>query len=224
MGIAIITLRGGAQWFAPLENGTIGTHTPLGAASSETLVGWKGGVMALNYSARTISRLVGSAVKTYTIPAQETILDAAEFADSLYILTDASILKVSDLDTDKPVMKRWLEGDTERPADAQRIFVDGSLYTMGRDGTLTTFYKGKQKSHVTVPVSPSGVWKFLPWSGGLSAIAVGDARRIYLINPKDGALVRTLKIDSQIPFTSISAGPDGSALLITSEGKLWQVK
>jgi hypothetical protein len=214
----------GALWVATLRDGSTSERADLGPAPADLLVGWRGSVLALNMAARTVVRIVGGDVKTYVIPVSETVLDAVEYGDNLYVLTDHTILKISDLDTDKPVTKRWLTDDAQLTPSASRLYVDGSVYTFSRDGVLTTYYKGKKSAEVTAPLSPSGAWRLLPWSGGSLAVAVGDARRIYIISPEDGTLLRTLKIDSQIPFTSVAPGPDTSVLLLTSEGKLWQVK
>ncbi len=211
-------------WVAPLRDGTIGTHVEFGSVKPDLLISWRDGVMALDSANRTIIRQVGDTVKAYIIPTQDALLDAAEFADNLYVLTDKSILKISDLDTDKPVTKQWLADTAELAAGAARIWVDGSVWTMSRDGSLVTYYKGKKTAQVAAPLSPAGTWRLVGSSDGLLAVGNGDTRRIYLINPQDGSLVRTLKIDSQLPFTYLSAGPDGSVLLITKESKVWQVK
>jgi len=218
------TTAGGGLWVATLRDGMSQNRSELGTAPVDLLIGWRDSVVSVNMTARTITRVVGGTVKPYIIPVEETVLDAAEFADSLYVLTDRSILKVSDLETDKPVTKRWLVGDDELSAGASRLFVDGSVYTMGRDGIFSSYYKGKKTSSVTVPLTPSGTWKLLPWSDGLFAVAVGDARRIYVFDGRTGTLERTLKVESQIPFLHVAPGPDQSALLLTSEGKLWQVQ
>ncbi len=218
------TTEDGAVWAAPHSEGTIGAHLALGSAKVDVMLGWQASVLAIDFSTRTIMRIVGDRAQSYIIPTQDMVLDAAEFADSLYVLTDKSILKISDLDTEKPITKQWLATTSELAVGAARIWIDGSVWTMGRDGTLATYYKGKKTGEVTAPLSPAGVWRLVGSSDGLLAVANGDTRRIYLINPQDGSLVRTLKIDSQLPFIYLSAGPDGSVLLITKESKVWQVK
>lgn len=211
-------------WVAPLRDGAVGTHIVFGSAKPDLLIGWRDSVLSVDFANRAITRTVGDTVKSYTIPTQDVLQDAAEFADSLYVLTDKSILKISDLDTDKPVTKQWLTDTTELAAGAARIWVDGSVWTMSRDGSLVTYYKGKKIAQVAAPLSPAGTWRLVGSFDGLLAVANGDTRRIYLINPQDGSLVRTLKIDSQLPFTYLSAGPEGSVLLITKESKVWMAK
>lgn len=218
------TNEDGTLWSAPLSDNGIGTHIALGSAKADLLIGWSDSVLAVNFSNRSVTRTVGGTVTSYIIPTQDAVLDAAEFGDSLYVLTDTSILKISDLDTKKPVTKQWLATTAELVSGAARIWVDGSVTTLSRDGTLATYYKGKKTTEVTAPLSPAGTWRMVGSSDGLLAVANGVERRIYLINPQDGSLVRTLKIDSDLPFTYLSAGPDNSVLLITKEGKVWKAK
>ena len=214
----------GGVWVAPVRDGSLGTSISFGSAHVDLLLGWRDSVLAIDFANRSVTRKVGDAVKSYAVLTQDTIEDAAEFADSLYVLTDKTILKISDLDTDRPVTKQWLADTAELGTDAARIWVNGSVWTMSRDGLLVTYYKGKKKEQVSAPLTPAGSWRLIGASGDLLAVAHGDTRRIYLITPQDGSLVRTLKIDSQLPFTYLSAGPDSSALLITKESKVWQVQ
>ncbi len=213
----------GTLWVAQINGESLSGRVSLGMETADLLIGWDASVLALNLSTRTITRILGGHPRAYVIPIAEKILDAAEFSGSLYVLTETTILKISDLDTEKPVTKRWLQTDDQLAPGAQRLWVDGSVYALSGDGSLATYYKGKRAATVQIPISPSGTWRLLPGSDGLLAIAVGDARRIYLIDPTTGDLIRTLKVDSQIPFTHVAPGSDGSVLLLTSEGKLWQV-
>lgn len=218
------TAEENGAWVAPLRDGIVGSHIVFDSAKPDLLIGWRDSVLSIDFANRIITRTVGDTVKSYSIPTQDVLQDAAEFADSLYVLTDKSIIKITDLDTDKPVTKQWLADTAELSAGAARIWVDGSVWTMSRDGSLTTYYKGKKSGQVAAPLSPAGTWRLIGSSGGLLAVANGDTRRIYLINPQDGSLVRTLKIDSELPFIYLSAGPDGSVLLITKESKVWRVQ
>jgi len=214
----------GEIWVATLADSVQSNRTILTLSTADLLVAWRSSTLTVNTATRTITRRLGDTVHSYIIPVQETILDAAEFSDNLYVLTDKTILKITDLDTEKPVTKRWLETDDQFAEDSARILVDGSVYTMTHSGMLTTYYKGKKSAQVQAPVSSSGVWRLLPGPDGSLAVAVGDARRVYLIDATDGALIRTLKVDSQIPFIHVAPGQNGSILLLTSEGKLWLVQ
>jgi hypothetical protein len=212
----------GTFWAAPVSDQT--SRVSLGATQPTLLVGWNDSVLAIDPAARTIARLVNGSAQSYTIPTQDAVLDAAEFNKNLYVLTDKSILKISDLDTQKPVTKQWLSDTTELATGAAHLWVDSNVWTMSADGTLTTYYKGKKQSQASTTLTLSGTWRLVSGPDGLLAVPSGDLRRIYLISPTDGSLVRTLKLDSDAPYTYLSPGPDNSVLLITKEGKLWQVK
>lgn len=221
----------GTVWAAPLRDGIRESPIQLGVAHADILLGWRDSVVAVNFAERTIARMVNGTAETYTIPVQETLLDISEFGDSLYALTDKSILKISDLDTKKPVTKQWLTHTEDLNPNSAKIWVNGNIWTLGRDGTFATYYKGERTSQSSAPLTLSGSWRLVGAPNGLLAVAAGESRRIYLITSSgvpdgqaDGSLIRTLKLDSEIPYSYISNGPDNSVLLITSEGKLWQVK
>ncbi len=211
-------------WMASIQDGVIGTRIATTLPKADRFIGWMDSIIAIDLESRTLSRLVGTSTVTYTIPVAETLLDVAEYNDSIYILTDRTILKISDLDTLKPVTKRWLTKDDELAVGAQRIWVDGDVWTMSPGGTLTSYYKGELERSIETSLSASGVWQLLSAPDGLLAVALGTDRRVYHINPKDGTLARTLKIDSLIPFSFVSQGPDNSVLMTTSESKVWQVQ
>lgn len=213
-----------ALWASPIGDQTLNSRITLGATQATLLVGWNASVLAVDTDARTITRLVNSRVESYTIPTQDTVLDAAQFNGNLYVLTDKSILKISDLDTQKPVTKQWLTDVQELATGAAHLWVDSDVWTMSTDGTLTTYYKGKQTAQAPTTLILSGTWRLMGSSAGSLAVVSGELRRIYLVNPADGALVRTLKLDSDAPYTHLSPGPNNSVLLLTKEGKLWQVQ
>lgn len=183
------------------------------------------GALVLDAAARKIVRILNDAAKSYTIPTQETILSASSYESNIYVLTDKSILKVSDLDTAKPVTKQWLLKAADLASGAARLYVDGTIYTLGRDGMLTTYYKGKRSAQVQVPLDPSGAWELAagPQEGQL-AVMNTDTKRIYIIAIKDGSLVRTLKLDVQQPLLQMLGGPNDSVLFITKDNKVWEAK
>ncbi len=214
----------GAAWASPMDDQSIAARVSLGTGTIDTLIGYQNGVCAVNFTDRTVTRTVNGTQKSYTLPTQDTLLDVAEFGDNLYVLTDKGILKISDLNTEKPITKQWLASDQEFVSGAARIWVNGDIWTMSPDGTLVTYYKGKKLSQASTALAFSGMWRLTQGPDGLLAASSGTARRIYLIDPEDASLTRTLKLDSDAPYTYLSPGPDNSILLITSEGKLWQVQ
>ncbi|MCC6404854.1 MAG: hypothetical protein IT405_00500 [Candidatus Yanofskybacteria bacterium] len=214
----------GTTWAAAVRDGAMSTRVEFGALKADLLLGWRDGVAAIDLANRTIARSVGGVIKPYTIPTQEALQDAVEFADSIYVLTDTSILKITDLDTDKPVTKQWLTKNSELVTGAERIWVDGTLWTMGRGGELTTYYKGARTSQNAAPLAPSGAWRLIGSPDGLLSVAQGDARRLYLLDPKTAQLDHTLKIESDQPFVSLSVGPDYSTLLVAKDGRVWKVQ
>lgn len=205
------------------RDGTAATRVKLDSAP-DILLGWKDGVLAIDRAARSVTRVSGGTAKSYTIPTQENILDAAQFADNLYVLTDASILKISALDTDKPVTKEWLTVPTDFVAGGARIIVDGNVYTMSPTGTLVTYYKGEKKTSIETTLTPSDSWRLIPGGAGSFAIADTGRMRMYEFSVADGTLTRTLKVDSDQPLVLMNEGPDGTAIAVTRDNRIWQVR
>jgi outer membrane protein assembly factor BamB len=101
--------------------------------------------------------------------------------------------------------------------------VDGNVRLMGSDGMLTTYYKGKKKNQTQTPLAPSGTWELVPVADGHLAIANADNRRVYELDPASGALITTFKVDTQVTFVQMTAGPANSILFVTKDNKLWQI-
>jgi len=209
-----------------LRDGTVAGRTVLAEPGTpDILVGWDDGVLLVDSAARRISRVSGGQVRTYDIPVQETILDAVPFAGALYVLTDRTILRIGDLNTAKPVTKRWLTSDADLAPGAARIWVDGNIYTLGRDGTLTTYFKGKKVSSAPAPLVPSGAWRLTPTASAEEiAVASPDRMRVYVISLKDGTLIRTLKLESQQPVLLMAEGPEGSTLFVSKDNRIWKLQ
>lgn len=214
---------GGSLAAVQFRDGSSATRVDL-ATLPDLIVGYKDGILAVNRGARTVTRVSGGTAKTYTIPTQETVVDAAQFADSLYVLTTTSILKVSDLDTDKPVTKSWLVKPEDFVAGGVRIIVDGSIYTLSPTGELVTYYKGKKKTTTETSLAPSDAWRLVPGSDGAFAIADAGRMRVYEFSPADGTLVRTLKVDSDQPLVLMNEGPDGTVIAVTRDNRIWQLR
>jgi hypothetical protein len=197
----------------------------LGSSNPSLLVPFKQGVIALDTAARTMIRVTDGITKTFALATQDVILSAAVYNDTLYILTDHAILKITDLDTNKPVTKQWLADVSDLAPGSAQIFVDGSVRTMDRDGMLSLYYKGKKTGTVQTPLEPSGNWRLLPGpQDDQLAVANADTKRIYIVDTSSGALVRTIKVDTQQTILQMLSGPDGSILFITKDNTIWKVQ
>lgn len=194
-------------------------------AKADILLGHGNGALVIDADTRIVYRVVDDTISSYAIPTQESVLDATVYADTLYLLTDKSILKISDLETRKPVTKQWLTDQAQLAPGAAAIRVDGSVYTLGRDGMFTTYYKGTKSAAVETSVKPSGNWRLVPTADPLQfAVANADRQRVYAFTLADGALTRTLKLDSQQPLVLMAEGPDNSVIAVTKDNRIWKLQ
>lgn len=221
---AVTSSDDGHRWLVRIADGSVDLRTDLGDLKPTHLIAHRGGALVFDAAARTILRVDGPEQRTYTIPVQETVRDVAVFSDTVYALTDASILKISDLETAKPVTKQWLADTKELPATASRILVDGNIYVMGPDGVLTTFFKGKKTATVQSSVIPSANWRLIFHDEATFGVADAERMRVYELAIADGALKRTLRLDSQQPLRFMTQGPDGSAITVSSDNRMWLLR
>lgn len=207
-----------------IANGEVAQRIPLPAGFEPAfMAGWKDGILLLD-ATRSLLRISNAAVKQFELPISETPQDMAVFNDILYLLTDQSILKISDLDTNKPVTKPWLTDASQLATQAARIFVDASIYTISRDGTLTNYYKNKRTTSVAIGLAPTGAWRLIPFMDGKLAVTSADRTRVYVIHPDTGSLERTLTVESDQPFLLMAPGPDGSAIAVSKDNRIWEIK
>jgi hypothetical protein len=205
-----------------LKDGAIVAQTPVAALSPDIIQPFLQRALLVDTAAKTIARFVNGELLPFVLTTPDAINDVAVFDGNVYVLTGATILKISDLETQKPVTKIW-PAEESQFTPASRIWIDGSIYTLGRDGTLTTYYKGERTAQQSVPLAPSGSWRLAGGPDNLLSIASADTLRVHLID-RDGTLVRTLKLDSQQRVRSVGEGPDGSTLMVTDDGRIWLVK
>ena len=217
---ALTTDREEALSVVKLEDGLVARRVSITDVQPDLLLGWRSGILALDFQTRTILRIDSEAADPYIATIEEPIVDAAVFGDNLYLLTTTSIVRVLDLTTSRPVTRPWLEEGVTLPSGASRLVIDGSIHVFS-PGTVTTFYRGELENTVNTAVDPSGAWRFSITGPGTLAAAVTERMRIYLFSLEDGSLAGTLKIESEQPLFGIEAGPVGSFLIVTQDNRVW---
>lgn len=205
-----------------LRDGVAVRRTPI-TGESFILRPWNTGVLAIDVRGKTITRIVDGITKTWPVTTQDDVIDAAIYDGNCFMLTSGGVLKIIDLDTDKPVTKLWLTNTDEFVRDASMIWVDGSVRTLGRTGTLVEYYKGKRAQQATAALALTGPLTLLPLTNGDLAVASTDTRRMHFITVT-GELQRTLTVDTEQQLISAGVGPDDSILIVTKDGKIWSAK
>jgi hypothetical protein len=220
---ALTTDREGAFSMVKLGGGQVARRISITDVQPDLLLGWRSGVLALDFQTRTILRIEGETADPYVATIDEPIVDAAVFGDNLYLLTTTSILRVIDLATTRPVTRPWLEDGVALPSGAARLVIDGSIHVFST-GTVTTFYRGKLENTISTTIDPSGSWRLAIAGPGTLAAAVTERMRIYRFSLEDGSLAGTLKIDSEQPLVGIEAGPEGTFLVVTQDNRIWRAE
>jgi hypothetical protein len=205
-------------------DGTSGKHTPLGQIHPTSIIPFGQDALVLDAAAKTLTRIHDGTTKTFTIPTQDAVVSAAVYDVNLYVLTDASIIKITGLDTDKPTTKAWLVDAADLAPGAAQLVVDGTIWTLSSDGMLTTYYKGKKTVQAQAAVVPSDTWQLSEPEADQLAVTLTNTGRIYLLNAKTGELMRTIKVDTVQPSLQLFGGQEGVFYLVTKDNKIWKVQ
>ncbi len=146
------------------------------------------------------------------------------YSDNLYGLTSTSIVKITDAALGHTTVTPWLATGSSLPAGASAIAVDGNVYILANDGTLSTYYKGKKTADVKTAVTPDASSMLLTNTNSPNLYLVNrTAGRIYIIAKTDGSVSKTLKLNTDQSITSAALASDDSVYIL-SDNKIWSVK
>ncbi len=175
-------------------------------------------------SGKLITVADGKAVVT-TADAFSGFVDFDLYQDNVYLLTDHSILKIPDVLRSRSATKAWLDSKTEVSPQSTHIVVDGNIFVLTETGLVTTYYKGKKIAEVQTSITPdaSALW-ITEQDGAYLYLVDRNLNRIYLLDKKSGALVKTYALDIAVPVLSAAVGPGDVLYLLTSDNKIWQIK
>jgi hypothetical protein len=209
-----------------IEDGGITEVTPLDGELPDIMIGAPPGILLANASERSLVLRQGKEPRTTTLPTPDRILDIDWYSGNAYVLTDSSILKVSDLETLKSVSKQWLNDVSDLAADALHIAVDGDIWTLSQNGKLTKYYRGKQIEQTDLGLNITSSQRFITTPElPLLYIADLELKRIHIIDKETATLVRTITLDTQQEVLDVFLGPDQETLyILAGDGKIWKVE
>ncbi|HWA64583.1 MAG TPA: hypothetical protein VG866_01920 [Candidatus Paceibacterota bacterium] len=146
------------------------------------------------------------------------------FQNNIYAISGSQIVKMTDAATGHTKIDPWLQSGTAVRSDANRIAIDGNVYILSKDGTLTTYYKGKvSKEFNTGITNDSDSLLLTTDDGSVLYIVNKQMGRIYVIAKDTGALQKTYKLNTQKAIDDATIADNGQ-LYILSENKIWNVQ
>lgn len=169
--------------------------------------------------------LLGDPARTSVLPTPDRLLAADWYNGNAYFLTNTGIIRVEDLDTVKPVTKQWLNDVSELTDGALRIAVDGDIWTLARDGTITKYYRGEKVDETKFPFSVTDSFRFMS-SQEHSKLYVADPglKRIHVIEKETMTLSHTITLDTKQSVRDIFFGPGNVLHVLAGDGKVWSVE
>ena len=221
----VSVMNGGGASVLTVADDAVIASDPLDGAP-DFLVSADSQFVGVGRAERLIALYSDGDVIESVLPTPDEPLDAAWYADSVYVLTKSSILKVSDVDTSKPVTKQWLADESDLAPDSIALAVDGDVWTLSRDGTLTRYYRGSAEESALLPFGAHGEMRLLT-TPDASRLFITDTvlKRIYVVDKESMGLERSISIDTAQTVRDIFLAPDQTSFLfITEDGKVWHLR
>jgi hypothetical protein len=207
------------------SDGSIASTTPVKGISPSAMFSSDAYVAVVDANAKNLASL--SISKSSVISksfSSDPLVNLEVYQDNLYGLTATGIVKITDAALGKTDVQPWLASGATLAPGASLITVDGNVYTLSSDGTLTTYYKGKKTADVKTAVSPGAGSMLLSNSKSSNLYLVNvSTGRIYIFDKSSGAVSKTLKINSSQPISGATLSADGD-IYILSGNKIWSVK
>ncbi|HVZ11294.1 MAG TPA: hypothetical protein VG941_02695 [Candidatus Paceibacterota bacterium] len=146
------------------------------------------------------------------------------FQNNIYAVSGSQIVKMTDAATGHTKIDPWLQSGTAVRSDANRIAIDGNVYVLSQDGTLTTYYKGKVSKELNTGITNDSNSLLLTTDDGSVLYIVNKQMgRIYVIAKETGALQKTYKLNTQKAIDDAAIADNGQVYVL-SENKIWKVQ
>ena len=203
----------------------MGERIPLGEMTPSLLSSADGATVALDTQNWRMVAYRDGKTKSVQLSAVEQFLDATLYDNNLYVLSAAGITKITDAALGRTAATSWLTQATTLTSDPLRLVIDRNVYVLSTNGMLTTYFKGAQTSQVPVNLFPnSGTLMLATPESSFLFLADTQMNRIYVINRKDGSLVKTMKIGSAEPMVHAALGPNDTLYFLTKDNKIWKIQ
>ena len=207
------------------SDGSVASSTAVKDISPSAMFSSDGYVALVDTNAQKLTSLsISKSTLISKTFSSDPLVNFEIYQDNLYGLTSTGIIKITDAALGKTDVQPWLAGGTSLVAEASLITVDGNVYVLSSNGTLTTYYKGKKTNEITTAVSPDTGSMLLTntSSPNLHLVNVSTGR-IYVFAKNTGVVSKTLKINSAKPISGATLSADGT-IYILSDNKIWKVQ
>lgn len=179
---------------------------------------------AFDPSSGNLATLRSSKTNKYAISGAGSAIDANLYGDNLYVLSADGITRITDAALGKQDRTSWLASDVSLPADPMLMTIDGSVYVMGKDGTLSIYYRGKKTGQFSTGLAPkAGNLLTTSADSGLLYLVDRELNRIHVLDKKTGTLAKTIKISGGNKINDVAVDADGSVFFLTKDNKVWKI-
>lgn len=157
----------------------------------------------------------------YTLKESEPVKDAAMYENNLYILGESAIYKYPDAATGNTQKQLWLGGLTD-PSKLS-ITVDGNVYVLHADGTVITYFKGKEIAKINLNLKFDYQVRLLANKSSPYFYAADyTEKRIRVFDKITGSLVLTYKA-TQLPLLKKAVLAEDALYFLTIDSQIWKI-
>jgi hypothetical protein len=217
--------QNGSGSLVKITDGSLGTATAIKDLAPNAIFSSDASIVLVDSNASKLTSLSTAksslSSKTFTT---DPLVNFEVYQDNLYGLTGSSIIKITDAGLGHNTVQTWLASGTSLVSDSSLLAVDGNLYVLSKNGTLTTYYKGKKTNETTTAVSPETGSMLLTNTDSANLYLINTSTgRIYVLSKTTGAVSKTLKVNASKGITSAALGSDDTVYVL-SDNKIWSVK
>ena len=171
---------------------------------------------------KTVAIKASLEIATFSLP--QPVLSSYFYEDNLYSVNPDGIYKAADVFKGDSTGKSWLKKDVPMATDPFRMAVDGRIYLMNAQGTLSTYYQGERENVVATGLAVTADHQLLSSNEGLSLYLFNKKTgRISVLDKKTGTLLKTLRIGSEQSITAAAISPNGTVYFVTADNKVWKI-
>jgi aromatic ring-opening dioxygenase LigB subunit len=154
--------------------------------------------------------------------------DLAYFEGNFYFLDsdNGQIIKyATPLSDGKDHPLKWLHDGAEQPLNAKAITVDGSIWTLNGDNSISEYRAGNLQQKITLDIFPAAKgFSRIKTSSDVSYVFILEAaQNRVIIMDKQGNLIKQLQSDSFDNLLDLAISKDGKTIFILNGLKIYKI-
>ncbi|MEX1064218.1 MAG: hypothetical protein WD898_00285 [Candidatus Paceibacterota bacterium] len=194
------------------------------SATPQYLLSDETSVSSLNSLGEFSTFDIGSGKRSsHTLKELPSISDASLYQDNLYVLSENTIYKYTDVTAGGTGRTQWVNDLTI--GNLVSLTIDGNIYALNDSGKLITYFKGEKQKEVDLAVKPAVGSKIFT-APDLAFIYLADKsnKKVYVFDKTNGSLKTSYRLDVVGSIKDIDITPNGHIWILSGDNKIWQLQ